>query len=112
MRRNIRPLSNCDPPATEDEGRASALQFVRKVSGFTKPSKANEDAFNQAVDEVNAAARTLVGSLVGTARPPGRRAAHTRAVGRARGRGDGTPPGPRRGGRGLREVRAGGGEPV
>ena len=52
MCRNIKPLFNFEPPATDDEVRASALQFVRKVSGFTKPSKANEEAFNQAVDEV------------------------------------------------------------
>ena len=67
MCRNIKPLFNFEPPATDDEVRASALQFVRKVSGFTKPSKANEDAFNRAVDEVTAAARTLIRSLVTTA---------------------------------------------
>jgi len=69
MCRNIKPLFNFEPPATDDEVRASALQFVRKVSGFTKPSKANEDAFNQAVNEVTAAARMLIRSLV-TAAPP------------------------------------------
>jgi hypothetical protein len=72
MCRNIKPLFNFEPPATDDEVRASALQFVRKVSGFTKPSKANEDAFNQAVDEVTAAARTLIRSLVTTAPPKDR----------------------------------------
>ena len=69
MCRNIKPLFNFEPPATEDEVRASALQFVRKVSGFTKPSKANEDAFNVAVDEVTAAARRLIDALVTTAPP-------------------------------------------
>jgi hypothetical protein len=72
MCRNIKPLFNFDPPATDDEVRASALQFVRKVSGFTKPSRANEDAFNQAVEEVTAAARTLIQSLVTTAPPKDR----------------------------------------
>jgi len=69
MCRNIKPLFNFEPPATEDEVRASALQFVRKVSGFTKPSKANEEAFDAAVEEVTAAARRLIASLV-TAAPP------------------------------------------
>ena len=57
MCRNIRTLSNFEPPATDDEIRASALQFVRKISGTTKPSKANEELFNQAVDEVATVAR-------------------------------------------------------
>ena len=57
MCRNIRPLFNFDPPATEDEIRASALQFVRKVSGFSKPSHANAEAFERAVEEVTDAAR-------------------------------------------------------
>jgi len=69
MCRNIKPLFNFEPPATVDEVRASSLQFVRKVSGFTKPSKANESAFNEAVDEVTAAARKLIASLVTTAPP-------------------------------------------
>ena len=72
MCRNIKPLFNFEPPATDDEVRASALQFVRKVSGFTKPSKANEDAFNTAVDEVTASARRLIESLVTTAAPKDR----------------------------------------
>jgi hypothetical protein len=63
MCRNIRTLFNFEPPATEDEIRASALQFVRKLSGFNKPSKTNEDAFNRAVDEVTEAARRLINSL-------------------------------------------------
>jgi hypothetical protein len=76
MCRNIRTLYNFDPPATEDEIRASALQFVRKLSGFSKPSKANEDPFARAVDEVADAARRLLDALVTQApptrsRPPG-----------------------------------------
>lgn len=63
MCRNIRTLFNFEPPATEDEIRASALQFVRKLSGFTHPSKANEDIFDRAVDEVSDAARRLLQSL-------------------------------------------------
>ena len=63
MCRNIKTLYNFDPPATEDEIRASALQFVRKLSGFTRPSAANAAAFDRAVDEVSAAARKLLGSL-------------------------------------------------
>ena len=63
MCRNIRTLFNFEPPATEAEIRASALQFVRKLSGFTNPSKANEPAFNQAVDEVSDVARRLLDSL-------------------------------------------------
>lgn len=63
MCRNIRTLFNFEPPATEEEIRASALQFVRKLSGFAKPSRANEAAFNRAVDEVTEAARRLLASL-------------------------------------------------
>ena len=63
MCRNINVLANFEPPATDDEVRASALQFVRKLSGTTKPSKANEESFNQAVEEVTAAARRLIDSL-------------------------------------------------
>jgi hypothetical protein len=69
MCRNIRTLFNFEPPATEDEVRAASLQFVRKISGFSKPSTANEAAFNQAVDEVTAVARALVNGLVTTAAP-------------------------------------------
>lgn len=72
MCRNIKPLFNFEPPATDDEVRASALQFVRKVSGYNKPSKLNEDAFNNAVDEVTDAARRLIESLVTTAPPKDR----------------------------------------
>ena len=63
MCRNIRTLFNFEPPATEEEIRASALQFVRKLSGFTHPSHANEAAFDRAVDEVSDAARRLLGAL-------------------------------------------------
>ena len=63
MCRNIRTLFNFEPPATDEEIRASALQFVRKLSGFTHPSRANEDAFNRAVDDVTDVARRLLDSL-------------------------------------------------
>ena len=69
MCRNIRTLFNFEPPATEDEIRASALQFVRKLSGFTQPSKANEAAFHRAVEEVSDAAHRLLSALE-TTRPP------------------------------------------
>jgi hypothetical protein len=69
MCRNIKTLFNFAPPVTEDEIRASSLQFVRKLSGFTKPSKANEAAFNLAVDQTSEVARTLLHSLVTTAAP-------------------------------------------
>ena len=64
MCRNIKPLFNFEPPATGEEIRLSSLQFVRKISGFTKPSKANEEAFNLAVDQISAAAERLLGALV------------------------------------------------
>jgi hypothetical protein len=83
MCRNIKPLFNFEPPATDDEVRASSLQFVRKVSGFTKPSKANEAAFNDAVEEVTAAARKLIGSLVTTAPPRDREEVAAKARERA-----------------------------
>jgi len=69
MCRNIRTLFNFEPPASEEEIRAAALQFVRKVSGFVSPSQANAEPFDGAVDEVAAAARKLLGALE-TARPP------------------------------------------
>lgn len=69
MCRNIRTLFNFEPPATEEEIRASAVQFVRKLSGFAKPSQANQAAFDKAVDQVHAAARELIRSLV-TSAPP------------------------------------------
>ena len=68
MCRNIKTLFNFDPPATDEEVRAAAVQFVRKLSGFTAPSKSNQAAFDRAVDDVTAIARTLVDSLV-TASP-------------------------------------------
>jgi hypothetical protein len=69
MCRNIRTLANFAPPATDEEIRASALQFVRKLSGFTRPSRANELAFNRAVDEVALAAQRLLETLVTNAPP-------------------------------------------
>jgi hypothetical protein len=86
MCRNIRTLYNFEPPATEDEVRASALQFVRKLSGFARPSKANEAAFNRAVDAVTEAAHELLASLVTTAPPRDRaeEAAKARARSAAR----------------------------
>ena len=83
MCRNIKPLFNFEPPATDDEVRASALQFVRKVSGYTKPSKMNEEAFNTAVDDVTNAARKLIASLVTTAPPRDREEVASRARERA-----------------------------
>ena len=72
MCRNIKTLANFEPPATHDEIHASALQFVRKLSGTTKPSKANEEAFNRAVVEVSAAAHKLIDSLTTSAAPRNR----------------------------------------
>jgi hypothetical protein len=72
MCRNIQTLFNFEPPATEDEIRSASLQYVRKISGFTKPSQANEHAFAQAVDEVTAATERLVASLVTNAPPKDR----------------------------------------
>ena len=69
MCRNIKTLFNFDPPATDEEIRAASLQFVRKLSGFTAPSRANEAAFNQAVEDVTAVARRLIDSLSTTAAP-------------------------------------------
>lgn len=69
MCRNIKPLYHLDPPASEEEVRAAALQFVRKVSGFTKPSQANQAAFDQAVEEVTQVVQELLGKLA-TAAPP------------------------------------------
>jgi len=84
MCRNIKTLANFDPPATDDEIRASALQFVRKLSGTTHPSRANSAVFEAAVDEVAAVARRLVDSLTVNAPPRNReeeaRKAHERAV--------------------------------
>lgn len=83
MCRNIKTLFNFDPPATTDEVQASALQFVRKLSGFNKPSKANEAAFELAVERVSAAAQELLNSLVTTAEPRDRETEAARARKRA-----------------------------
>jgi len=82
MCRNIRNLFNFDPPATDEEVREASLQFVRKVSGFSAPSRANEDAFNRAVEEVTGVVRRLVDDLVTTAGPRNR--AEVTAAARAR----------------------------
>jgi hypothetical protein len=84
MCRNIRPLFNFEPPASEDEIRASALQFVRKVSGFAKPSQANAEAFERAVEEVAGAARKLISSLHSAAPPRDRDAEEQKARERSR----------------------------
>jgi len=84
MCRNIRTLFNFEPPATEEEIRAASLQFVRKLSGFHEPSRANQPAFDRAVDEVAAAARTLLASLSTTARPRDREVEAARAKERSR----------------------------
>jgi len=83
MCRNIKTLHNFKPPATDDEIRASAVQFVRKLSGFTRPSKANEPAFNRAVDEVTQAAHDLLDSLVTNAPPRDREVEASKARARA-----------------------------
>jgi hypothetical protein len=80
MCRNIKTLFNFEPPATDDEIHASALQFVRKLSGFNAPSKINEAAFNRAVEQVSEAARRLVDSLVTLAPPKDREVERMRAV--------------------------------
>lgn len=86
MCRNIKTLANVAPPATDDEIRASALQFVRKLSGVNRPSRANEEAFNRAVDDVTEAAQRLVHSLVTTAPPRNREEEARKAQERARAR--------------------------
>ena len=86
MCRNIRTLFNFEPPATEEEIRASALQFVRKLSGFTHPSKANEAAFKRAVDEVSDVARRLLASLHTSAPARDREVEAAKARERARAR--------------------------
>ena len=83
MCRNIKTLFNFDPPATTDEVRAASLQFVRKLSGFNKPSKANEEAFNLAVERVSAAAQEMLNSLVTVAPPRDRETEAARAKERA-----------------------------
>lgn len=83
MCRNIKTLFNFEPPATEQEIKASSLQFVRKLSGFTQPSKANQAAFDRAVEDVAAAARALIESLVTTADPRDREIEAARAKARS-----------------------------
>ena len=83
MCRNIQTLFNFEPPANDEEIQAAALQYVRKISGFTKPSKANEEAFERAVDEVTDASRRLLHSLVTTAAPKDREVEAARRRARA-----------------------------
>jgi len=83
MCRNIRTLFNFDPPATDEEIRAASIQFVRKLSGFTKPSQANEAAFDRAIDEVAMVARQLIDSLVTSAAPRDREEWAAKAKARA-----------------------------
>jgi hypothetical protein len=96
MCRNIKTLFNFDPPVTDDEVRAASLQFVRKLSGFTKPSKSNEAAFHRAVDQTAAVARELLDSLITNAPPRDRDAeaakARAKAAVRFGGSGDGRAP--------------------
>ena len=94
MCRNIKPLFNFEPPAGDEEIRASAIQFVRKISGTTKPSRANEPAFLQAVEEITAASRQLLNTMVTTAPPKNREAEEEKRRARAAQRF-----GPSRGGR-------------
>jgi hypothetical protein len=83
MCRNIKTLFNFDPPATDEEIRLASVQFVRKLSGFTNPSRANQAAFDRAVDDVSAIARRLIDSLVTTAEPRDRDEVAARARARA-----------------------------
>ena len=83
MCRNIKALFNFDPPATDEEIRAASLQFVRKLSGFNAPSKTNEAAFNQAIDEVADVARRLIDALTTTAAPKNREEVAAQARARA-----------------------------
>lgn len=84
MCRSIKTLHNFEPPATSEEIRASALQYVRKLSGATKPSRANEEAFDRAVEEVAAATERLLGALVTRATPRNREVERQKAIARAR----------------------------
>ena len=83
MCRNIRTLHNFDPPASDEEVRAAALQYVRKIAGFTKPSRANEEAFERAVEDVAAISRKLLASLVTNSPPRDREVEAARARARA-----------------------------
>jgi hypothetical protein len=84
MCRNIRPLFNFEPPATDEEIRAASLQFVRKISGFTRPSQANAAAFDRAVDEIAGSARRMLASMVTAAEPRDRTVEADKARERAR----------------------------
>ncbi len=101
MCRNIRPLNNFEPPASEDEIHAAALQYVRKVAGASKPSQANEEVFRRAVDEIAQATRRLIDGLVTTAPPKNREEEMAKAKARAAKRfadgAAGSPAGSRRG---------------
>ena len=79
MCRNFKPLFNFDPPATDEEIRQAALQFVRKISGYQAPSKGNEEAFNRAIEEISVVARNMLDSLVTTAEPRNREKENERA---------------------------------
>ena len=83
MCRNIRPLFNFEPPATDEEVRDAALQFVRKISGFTKPSQANAEAFDRAVEEITASSQRLLEALSTTAPPKDRETEAAKARARA-----------------------------
>jgi len=83
MCRNIRPLFNFDPPATDDEIRAAATQFVRKISGFTQPSGANQDAFDEAVEHITHTAKHMLGALHTHAHPKNREAEAAKARARS-----------------------------
>ena len=83
MCRNIRPLFNFDPPVTEEEIRAASLQYVRKISGFNKPSRANEAAFNAAIDDIARVTSQLLGSLESNAVPKDREAEAAKAKARS-----------------------------
>jgi hypothetical protein len=83
MCRNIRPLFNFEPPASEEEIRNASLQFVRKISGFTRPSQANSEAFNRAVEDITSSARELIASLSTSAAPRDREEVAARAKARA-----------------------------
>lgn len=83
MCRNIKPLFNFDPPATDEEIRQAALQFVRKISGYQAPSKGNEEAFNRAIEEISVVARNMLDSLVTTAEPRNREKENERARARS-----------------------------
>lgn len=93
MCRNIKTLFNFDPPATDDEVRAASLQFVRKISGFNKPSQANQAAFDEAVEEVTDIARKLLNSLQTAAEPRDRKIEAERAKARSARRFSPSPPG-------------------